>query len=158
MLAFGLKGPWVAPSCRKTFSFLLTGLHRLKQAFWSKVIGQVSISEDVFRLHVSISRRERRREGERDTVKGRMIKRSLRTASVLRYSTRTKHYKLNRIWAFGIRKFNIKLYDILQITPFGNLGIGKDVEDIGSSRSLSEFFDLQIEWKFPQLNPPRSIY
>ncbi len=24
--------------------------------------------------------------------------------SVLRYSTRTKHYKLNRIWAFGIRK------------------------------------------------------
>jgi hypothetical protein len=33
-----------------------------------------------------------------------MIKRSLRTASVLRYSTRTKHYKLNRIWAFGIRK------------------------------------------------------
>ena len=53
---------------------------------------------------ISISRRERRREGERDTVKGRMIKRLLRTASVLRYSTRTKHYKLNRIWAFGIRK------------------------------------------------------
>jgi hypothetical protein len=58
-------------------------------------------------LHVSISRRERRREGERDTVKGRMIKRLLRTASVLRYSTRTKHYKLNRIWAFGIRKIII---------------------------------------------------
>jgi hypothetical protein len=55
-------------------------------------------------LHVSISRRERRREGERDTVKGRMIKRLLRTASVLRYSTRTKHYKLNIIWAFGIGK------------------------------------------------------
>jgi hypothetical protein len=81
----------------------------LKQAFWSKVIGQVSILEDVFRLHVSISRRERRREGERDTVKGRMIKRLLRTTSVLRYSMRTKHYKLNRIWAFGIRKIFVKI-------------------------------------------------
>ncbi len=76
----------------------------MKQAFRSKVIGQVSISEDVFLLHISISTRERRREGERDAVKGRMIKRLLRTESVLRYSTRTKHYKLNRIWAFGIRK------------------------------------------------------
>ncbi len=56
------------------------------------------------RLHVSKSKRERKREGERDTVKGRMIKRSPRTASVLRYSTRAKHYNLNRIWAFGIRK------------------------------------------------------
>ena len=56
------------------------------------------------RLHVSKSKRERKREGERDAVKGGMIKRSPRTASVLRYSTRTKHYKLNRIWAFGIRK------------------------------------------------------
>jgi len=59
------------------------------------------------RLHVLMSRREGRREGERDTVKGRMIKRSLRAASVLRYSTRTKHYKLNRIWAFGIRNFRL---------------------------------------------------
>jgi hypothetical protein len=62
------------------------------------------------RLHVSKSKRERKREGERDTVKGRMIKRSPRTASVLRYSTRAKHYNLNRIWAFGIRKnfYNLK--------------------------------------------------
>ncbi len=58
-----------------------------------------------------MSRREGRREGEIDTVKGRMIKRSLRTTSVLRYSTRTKHYKLNRIWAFGIRKIFYRYRD-----------------------------------------------
>jgi hypothetical protein len=52
-------------------------------------------------LKVKVREEER---GEIDTVKGRMIKRLPRTASVLRYSTRTKHYKLNRIWAFGIRK------------------------------------------------------
>ncbi len=71
-------------------------------------------------MHVSISRRERRREGERDTVKGRMIKRSLRTTSVLRYSTRTKHYKLNRIWAFGIRKgiYNSELKRNLKVKKF----------------------------------------
>jgi hypothetical protein len=56
-----------------------------------------------------ISQYQGERGGERERgrerySKGRMIKRSLRTASVLRYSTRTKHYKLNRIWAFGIRK------------------------------------------------------
>jgi hypothetical protein len=59
------------------------------------------------------SQSERGRErGERDTVKGRMIKRLPRTASVLRYSTRTKHYKLNRIWAFGIRKIQ---YNTIQL-------------------------------------------
>ncbi len=73
--------------------------------------------EDVFRLHVSKSRRERRREGERDTVKGRIIKRSPRLASILRYSTRTKHYNLNRIWAFGIRKV---LYMIRRLTYCNN--------------------------------------
>ena len=77
-------------------------LHWLEEAFRSKEIGQVSISEDVFGC-MSQSQSERGRERGRE-VKGRMIKRSPRTASVLRYSTRTKHYKLNRIWAFGIRK------------------------------------------------------
>ena len=72
------------------------------------------------RLHVSISRREGRREGERDTVKGRMTKRSLRTASVLRYSTRTKHYKLNRIWAFGIRKTSFSISNTQIIFPRSN--------------------------------------
>jgi hypothetical protein len=62
------------------------------------------------RLHVSKSKRERKREGERDTVKGRMVKKSPRTASVLRYSTRAKHYNLNRILAFGIRK---KIFSII---------------------------------------------
>ncbi len=83
----------------------------MEQAFRSKEIGLVSILEDVFGCmsqSQSERGRERGREEERDTVKGRMIKKSPRTASVLRYSTRAKHYNLNRIWAFGIRKTSTK--------------------------------------------------
>jgi hypothetical protein len=72
----------------------------LKQAFWLKEIGPVRISEDVFWVHVSKSRIV----GERDTVKGRMKKRSPISASTIRYRIRTKHYKINRKWAFERHK------------------------------------------------------
>jgi hypothetical protein len=75
-------------------------------------------SEAMFRVEEKEEEREvreRYRERRRDKEAASGL---VRCSEIRRIHTRSKHYKLNRIWAFGIRKIIVSSTPPFAIKPF----------------------------------------